>query len=326
MKAKQTQLFYMKTQHTFYTAVNRALNHPSLEPSTPEDLVDDWERLHDTRLPRQAREFALKVAAIHLDKDDDSEGGVTISDIRVLLGCRSINAAEARKDRAVKMGLLVPHPTLKEGKQNVYFLSNYIHVVDERLKRRLKEEAPVSPDDITLVLIKVLSSRKCAYHHISLRTELKYPQEDYERLNGETWIEKSSKNKTKISTFKIEDRRNCTLNVSKNGTVMTSIECSKYKYKLYTYEGIAELFISCGQVFSILQQEARNRLNVVPHPIDWRIVQFDNDKTISISELKKEYPNINWHSKAALTMRDISAAFNICKRDARARFLLESRT
>ena len=24
MKAKQTQLFYMKTQHTFYTAVNRA--------------------------------------------------------------------------------------------------------------------------------------------------------------------------------------------------------------------------------------------------------------------------------------------------------------
>src|SRR6476646_7594824 len=166
MKAKQTQLFYMKTQHTFYTAVNRALNHPSLEPSTAEDLVDDWERLHDTRLPRQARDFALKVAAIHLDKDDDSEGGVTVSDIRVLLGCRSINAAEARKDRAVSMGLLVPHATLKEGKQKMYFLSNYIHVVDEKLKSRSKNSS-VSPDDITLVLIKVLSSRKCAYHHIS---------------------------------------------------------------------------------------------------------------------------------------------------------------
>ena len=122
---------------------------------------------------------------------------------------------------------------------------------------------------------------------------------------------KSSKNKTKISTFKLEDRRNCTLNISKNGTVMTSIECTTNQYKLHTYEGIAELFNSCGQVLSILQQEACNRLNVVPHPIDWRIVQFDNDKTISISELKKEYPNINWHSKAALTMRDISAAFRI---------------
>ena len=41
------------------------------------------------------------------------------------------------------------------------------------------------------------------------------------------------------------------------------------------------------------------------------IVQFDNDKTISISELKKEYPKINWYSKAGLTMRDISAAFRM---------------
>jgi hypothetical protein len=71
------------------------------------------------------------------------------------------------------------------------------------------------------------------------------------------------------------------------------------------------LFVSCGQIYGILQQEARNRLNVVPHPIDWRIVQFDNDKTISISELKKDYPHINWHSKTSLTMRDISAAFRI---------------
>ena len=243
---------------------------PSLEPFTPEALVDDWEGLHHTRLPKQARDFALKVTAIHLDKYDDSRG-VIVSDIKTLLGCRSINAAEARKDRTVSMGLLVPHPILKEGRQNVYFLSNYIHVVDERLKRRLKE-TPVSPDDITFAFIKVLSSRKCAYHHISLRTDLKYPQEDYEYFDEETWIEKSSKNKTKIFTFKLEDRRKCTLNISKNGTVMTSIECSTYPYRLHTYEGIAELFVSCGQIYGILQQEAHNRLNVVPHPIDWRIV------------------------------------------------------
>src|SRR5215212_5564312 len=97
---------------------------PSLEPSTPEALIEDWERLHHTRLPKQTRDFALKVAAMHLDKDD-SRGGVTVSDVRVLLGCRSINAAEARKDRSVEMGLLVPHSTLKEGKQKLYFLSNH---------------------------------------------------------------------------------------------------------------------------------------------------------------------------------------------------------
>ena len=92
---------------------------------------------------------------------------------------------------------------------------------------------------------------------------------------------------------------------------MTSIECTTNQYKLHTYEGIAELFVSCGQILNILQQEAGYRLNVVTHPIDWRIVQFDNDKTISISELKKEYPRINWHSRAGLTLRDVSAAFRM---------------
>ena len=92
---------------------------------------------------------------------------------------------------------------------------------------------------------------------------------------------------------------------------MASIECSKYQYKLHTYEGIAELFVSCGQILSILQQETGYRLNVVPHPVDWKIVQFDNDKTISIAELERMYPQINWHSKAGLTLRDTSAAFRM---------------
>jgi len=45
--------------------------------------------------------------------------------------------------------------------------------------------------------------------------------------------------------------------------------------------------------------------------INWKIVQFDNDKTISNSELKKEYPIINWYSKAGLTMRSVSTVFRI---------------
>ena len=49
---------------------------------------------------------------------------------------------------------------------------------------------------------------------------------------------------------------------------MTLIEYSKDQYKLHTNEGISELFVSCGQIYGILQQEADNRLNVVPHPID----------------------------------------------------------
>src|SRR3954463_15281542 len=77
--------------------INRP-QHALLEPSTPEELVDDWERLHHTRFSKQTRDLALKVAAIHLDKDGDSRG-VTVKDIETLLGCKTIDAAEARKDR-----------------------------------------------------------------------------------------------------------------------------------------------------------------------------------------------------------------------------------
>ena len=122
-------------------------------------------------MSNKLREFALKVAAIHLDKDDSR--GVTVKDIGTLLGCKNIDAAEARKDRCIGMGLLEPHSTLKDGKQKLYFLSNYIHVVNERLKQRSKKEIAVPPEDISFALIKVLSSRKCSYHHISLRTETK---------------------------------------------------------------------------------------------------------------------------------------------------------
>jgi hypothetical protein len=69
----------------------------------------------------------------------DEKRGITVQDIKLLLNCPTIDAAEARRDRFVDMVLLVPHPKLKDGKQNVYFLSNYVHVVNERLKRRSKE-------------------------------------------------------------------------------------------------------------------------------------------------------------------------------------------
>ena len=99
----------------------------------------------------------------------------------------------------------------------------------------------------------------------SIEHHIRYKDPDRLKKN---WIEKSSKNNTKTASFKLEDRRKSTLNTSKNGTVMISIECSKDQYKLHTYEGIADLFVSCGQILSIMQQETEYRLDVVPHPID----------------------------------------------------------
>jgi hypothetical protein len=40
----------------------------SYKIDTPEDIVRDWENLHNTYLPKKLREFALLIAAIHLDE------------------------------------------------------------------------------------------------------------------------------------------------------------------------------------------------------------------------------------------------------------------
>ncbi len=281
---------------------------PALEPANPEELIQDWEHLHNTILPKKLRKFALLVASLNMDEDK----GITVDDIKVLKDCKR-DAAEGRIHKAVAMGLLMPHQTLKEGKQKQYFISNYIHVINEKIRERTREQ--VSPDDITLTLVKVLSERRSAYHRISLLTKLKYPEEDYDRLTSNNWSVISEKNKTKTATFKLEHRRNCSLNISPNGTIMISIECTTKQYKLHTGEGIAELFVSCGQILGRLQQEAGNRLNVVPSVIDWEIGQFDNDKTISIAELEKEYPKINWHAKGVLKIRLLGSAFQLYEKE-----------
>ncbi|MER5174862.1 MAG: hypothetical protein ABJB76_03825 [Candidatus Nitrosocosmicus sp.] len=271
-------------------------------------MIRDWENIHDTKLPRKVRDFALLVASMNMD----GQRGITVKDVKDMIGCKK-NAAEKRIYVAVKMGLLKPHETLKEHRLKQYFLSNYIHVINEKIKDRSKDS--ISPDDISVILVKVLSERRCTYHHISLRTILKYSTEDYEHLNRNNWSIKSSKNKTKTATFKLEQRRNCTLNISPNGTVMISIECTTNQYKLHTEEGIGELFVSCGQILHILQQETGDRYNVVPSVIKWEIVQFDNDKTISIAELEKEYPRINWHSKGVLQIGSLGMAFQLYEKE-----------
>ena len=49
---------------------------------------------------------------------------------------------------------------------------------------------------------------------------------------------------------------------------MISTQCTTNQYNLNTKEEIAELFVSYGLTFDILQQETGYRLGVVPHPID----------------------------------------------------------
>ncbi len=134
-------------------------------------------------------------------------------------------------------GLLVPHPTIKSGKQKQYFLSNYIHLVNESANNNNKKNVEVLPTDVSLLLARELSNMKYVYHNIHLETALNF-KEDYDLLR---WGIPSPNNKQKVNSFKLEPHRNCTIVVSPTGTINISIECTLAPYEFHTPEGLVNL-------------------------------------------------------------------------------------
>ncbi len=183
--------------------------------------------------------------------------GITVSDLENL-GNNKHNAEKKIND-ARRSGLIVPHPTIKLGKQKQYFLSNYIYKVNEATNNN-KKNTDILPTDISLLLVRELSDLKYVYHNIRLETSLNF-KEDYNLLK---WNIPSPNNKQKIKQFKLEPHRNCTIVVSPTGTVNISIECTLAPYEFHTPEGLVSFFASCGQIWRILQIEAQGRLTVVP--------------------------------------------------------------
>ncbi len=166
------------------------------------------------------------------------------------------------------------------------------------------------PNDISLLLARELSDRQYVYHNIHLETSLNY-KEDYNLLD---WSIPSKNNKQKVNTFKLEPRRSCTFTVSPSGHVAISIECTVQPYEFHTAEGLMALFVSCGQIWNLVQLSTK-RFNVVPQVSDWCLTQFDYNKDLSVKGLKDKFPKvINWSSKGILKLYYLGTIFQIyCK-------------
>ncbi len=217
-----------------------------------ENLVRDWEANHPhIPLSRSARKLALLAASLHL-----YEGrGITVSDLQ-RLGLEKDNA-EMKLYLSKKNNLLIPHESLKIGKQKQYFLSNYKHIIDAKSKHDKDVEINLE-DDLLLHLLKILSCKKYNYHHIHLETSLNY-KDDYNSIN---WNIPSAKNRQKVKTFILEPRRKCSITISHSGTVDITIECTLQPYKLHTPSDLVVFFGSCGQALSELQGAANNRVTL----------------------------------------------------------------
>jgi hypothetical protein len=62
-------------------------------------------------------------------------------------------------------------------------------------------------------------------------------------------------------------------------------------YELHTPLGIIEFVSSLGEARSILKAECKD-LRQIPPVAKWRLKMFDKDKTISLSELEKDIPQV----------------------------------
>lgn len=212
--------------------------------------------------------MALLAASLHLFE----ERGITVQDLTKLRYKK--DNAERKIYLCKEMGLLIPHKTLKIGKQSQYFLSNYKYIIDNRNK----EDIEIQPDkDLILQLLRIISRRSYQAHDIHMQTNLNY-KDDYKLI---PWDIPSFKNKQKVKTFKLESRRKCSVVVSPTGTVDISIECTLQSYKFHTPSDLVIFIGACGEVARELKAATSDRTNVVPVISEWWFTQLEFNKDIS---------------------------------------------
>jgi len=271
-------------------------NLPESRDLVPEDLVRDWELLHpDKKLKGKAKEVALLAASLHLYDGR----GITVKDL-TRLGDERDNA-ERKTYLCKEAGLLVPHETLKIGKQTRYFLSNYKYIID----KRNRENIEIQPDkDLILQLLRIVSCRRYQSHDIHLQTILNY-KDDYKLI---PWNIPSFKNKQKVKTFKLEPRRKCSIVVSPTGTVDISIECTLQSYKFHTPSDLVIFIGACGEVARELKAATCDRTNVVPAISEWWFTQIEFNKDIS----SKDPELVSWAPvNGRLKIKYLGATFQI---------------
>jgi hypothetical protein len=136
---------------------------------------------------------------------------------------------------------------------------------------------------------------------------------DYNLLTKENgWIVKSQKNKAKVKSLKLENKRRCTIQVYPKGKLIVILECSYRPFKLHETDGCREFFGSIGKIELIISQQFQQQHSIVPPHGEWLLKEYDRDITIPESELIEKYPYIKqWYSKEGIKIKALGHVFQI---------------
>ncbi len=259
-------------------------NSSSNNETSPKELVDDLEITWNTKIKGKLRKVLEKIAERNLKKKCP-----IIKDIFV----KGVSYDTKKKifTRAKKRNLIVIHPK-KFSHSNRYALSNMqdfeVHTKPEKKIKHAQEIMNVN--EILLgstfcmdAVREMLHRTSIEFHHIVITTTLQC-KDDYEYFN---WYIPSQKNKAKVRDFPLSRYRGCKVTLYPNGRTIVVIYSSKYPFNLFSYEGLVEFNVACGQIYEHIVKYLRLNVLFTSEPLDWSVMQIDGAYDIKVVDLQR---------------------------------------
>lgn len=275
------------------------LEHPFSNSNEPYDIVNDLQYHFNISIKGSDREITEMMARLHKKGLPATNKGLES------LFKNSHSSKDSRKKpisleyirkrmRYLQRQKIVKAIDERNGHGNQYVLVNMLdRVIGEkqsksansiRIVRKEKEQEVVQRHDefnlINALVLLIRNKPEPKFHHITLKSKLKFPQEDYKRIKLTTsniiWNLPSSKNQALIHKGKISLRRTFELIVYPNGTVMITIGSSKEPYKWYSRDDWLDLIEACGSIHQILKDSLGVSEPLIHSSVSqWNVSQLD---------------------------------------------------
>lgn len=253
-------------------------------------IVTDWESTHHEQLMGKNKDIALNAAYIQLTQ----KRGIVRPDLQNWFNYNSNYARRKVYLLQKRHGLLIPLKGRRIGRFQQYCISTEL----DKFKGEYPSGAAAAGSPMeeqegqtmsTLIhhLVATLSRRKPTFHKLNLYTQL--PRELYEDLHE--WHIPSLRNKAKVREFRLDRRRTVRFEIYPEGTTGIYMASTANAYELHTPKGLVDFFSSLGEARSILKSEC-NDLHGIPEVTSWKLKIFDKDKTLSVTELEKDVPQV----------------------------------
>ncbi|MDR4491775.1 MAG: hypothetical protein R2685_12865 [Candidatus Nitrosocosmicus sp.] len=265
-----------------HSACNLFKDYPITNFNEPMTIVDDLEKHFKIHITGKSREILEDIA-----RGNMMGLGISNLDIADHLKKWGLNHEYIRKlTRKLESAGLLKRLSARKGHELEYVLVNMLDRLSDNKgcdSARKDNELEGQVDDQDRNIVDMLytltkSKQNAEFHHISLRSRLKHPDEDYKKFRLSPtvqWYLSSDKNRCLIHERRVSLHRSFTIEVYPNGTVMMMVRCSKEPYKWNSRDDWINLMSTCGAIHQTIKDSLTVSSPLV-HSIegDWFVTQL----------------------------------------------------